>query len=98
MVGNVCPQRCGDKRGSPNGDAVVFDSIEIFLSFSFVWYMCVVVGRRMIVWQGSCQVKCVRQKSNGVTTEGCVRVQISSVAFGFQFKKGCGRLVLRSLS
>jgi len=98
VVGSVCSEWCGDKRGSPNGDAVVFDSIEIFVSFSFFWYVCVVAGRKMIVWQGSYQVKCVRQKSYGATTERCVGVQISSVAFGFQFKKGCGRLVFKSLS
>ncbi len=44
--------------GSPNGDVVMFDSIERLVSFSFVWYVCVVVERMMIVWQGSCQVKC----------------------------------------
>jgi hypothetical protein len=43
-------------------------------------------------------VKCIKRKSCGATMEGCVGVQISSVAFGFQFKKGCGRLVFRSLS
>jgi len=26
--------------GSPNGDVVVFDNIEIFVSFSFVCYVC----------------------------------------------------------
>jgi hypothetical protein len=35
-----------------------FDSIETFASFSFVWCVCVVVGCKMTVWQGSCQVKC----------------------------------------
>ncbi len=44
--------------GSPNGDAVVFDNIELFESFSSIWYVCVVVGRKMTMWQGSCQVKC----------------------------------------
>jgi hypothetical protein len=27
--------------------------------FFFVWCVCVADGRRMIVWQGSCQVKCI---------------------------------------
>jgi len=44
--------------GSPSRDAMVFDSIETFVLFSFVWYVCVVVGHRMIVWQRSYQVKC----------------------------------------
>jgi hypothetical protein len=68
---------------SPNGNVVVFDSIETFVSFSFVWYVCVIVGRKMTVWQGCCQMKCVWWKSHGATTEGCVVVQISSVDFGF---------------
>jgi len=62
---------------------VVFDSIETFVSFSSIWYVCVVVGRRMIVWQRSCQVKCARRKSHGATMEGCAIVQISNVVFDF---------------
>jgi hypothetical protein len=37
---------------------MVFDSIETFVSFSFVWNVCVVGGHMMTMWQGSCQVKC----------------------------------------
>jgi len=48
------------QRKSPNGDVVVFDSIEIFVSFSSIWYVYVVVGRRMIMWQESYQVKCAQ--------------------------------------
>ncbi len=73
--------------GSPNGDVVVFDSIETFVSFSFVWYVCNAIGRKMTMWQGSCQVKCPQRKSSGATTQGCVAVQISSVVFGFQFSR-----------
>jgi hypothetical protein len=57
--------------GSPNGDAVVFDNIEIFVLFSCVWYVCVAARRKMTVWQGSCQVKCAQWKSCGATTKGC---------------------------
>jgi hypothetical protein len=60
--------------GSSNGDAVVFDSIEIFVSFSSIWYVHVVVGHRTTMWQGSCQVKCDRQKSRDATVEGCAAV------------------------
>jgi hypothetical protein len=62
---------------------VVFDSIEIFVSFSYVWYVCVIVGCRMIMWRGTCQVKCIWRKFQSAMTEGCVVVQISSVLFGF---------------
>ncbi len=53
-----------------NGDVVVFYGIEIFMSFSSIWDVCVVARRRMIVWQGSRQVKCVWRKSRGGATEG----------------------------
>jgi hypothetical protein len=53
-----------------NGDAAVFYDIEIVMSFSYIWDVCVVVGCKMIVWQGSCQVKCGRQKSHGGAAEG----------------------------
>ncbi len=35
--------------GLSNGDVVVFDSIEIFVSFFYVWYVCVAARYRMIV-------------------------------------------------
>jgi hypothetical protein len=53
-----------------NGDAVVFYGVEIFMSFSSIWDVCVVVECRMIVWQGSYQVKCIRRKSCSGTTKG----------------------------
>jgi hypothetical protein len=37
-----------------NGDASVFVSIEALVLFSFVWYVCVIVGCKMMVWEGSC--------------------------------------------
>ncbi len=77
---------------------MVFDSIDIFVSFSSVWYVCVAVGRKMTMWQGSSQMMCAQQKSRGATAEGCGTMQISSVVFGFQFQGGCKRLVFRSLS
>ncbi len=83
--------------GSPNGDAVVFDNIETFVSFSSVWYVCVATGRMMTVWQGSYQVKCIWKFFGGATVEGCAAVWISSVVFGFQLERGCGRLVFKSL-
>jgi len=43
---------------SPNGYAVVFDSIETCVSFSSVWCVCVAASRMMIVRLGSCQMKC----------------------------------------
>jgi hypothetical protein len=66
---------------------VVFDSIETFVSFSSVWYVCVAVGRKMTMGQGSCQMKCAWQKSHGAMVEGCVAMQISRVLFGFQFQR-----------
>jgi hypothetical protein len=85
------------QKKSLNGDAMVFDSIETLVSFSSVWYVCVVVGCRMIMWQGSYQVKCIRRKSRGAMTEGCVTMHISNVVFGFQLQGGCGRLVFLDL-
>jgi len=78
---------------------VVFDSIETFVLFSFVWYVCVVVGHMMIVWQGSYQVKCIRRKSRGATVEGCEVVHISSVVFfGFKFSRRLWKIGFKSLS
>ncbi len=33
-----------------NGDASMFGSIEALVSFSSVWYVCVMAGRKMMVW------------------------------------------------
>jgi hypothetical protein len=43
-----------------NGDASVFGSIKTLGSVSFLWYVCVIVGCMMMVWQGSYQVRCAR--------------------------------------
>jgi hypothetical protein len=51
-----------------NGDAVVFYGIEIFMSFSSIWDVCVPIRHRMTMWQRSCQVK--PQKSCGGAVEG----------------------------
>jgi len=59
------------QRRSPNGDVVVFDSIEIFVSFSSVWYVCVATRCKMTMWQGNYQVKCTWRKSHNATTKGC---------------------------
>jgi len=59
---------------SPNGNVVVFDSIETFVSFFYVWYVCVAAGCRMIVWQRRCQMKCTRQKSCSAMAEGYAAV------------------------
>ncbi len=59
----------------------MFGSIETLVSFSSVWYVCVVAGRKMMVWPGSCQVRCARQKSLGAMVEGFATEKISSVDF-----------------
>jgi hypothetical protein len=53
-----------------NGDAMVFYCIEIFVLVFFIWDVCVAAKRRMIVWQGSYQVKCTWQKSRYGAAEG----------------------------
>jgi len=53
-----------------NGDAMVFYDVEIFMLFSSIWDMCVVVGCRMIVWQESSQMKCGQRKSRSGATKG----------------------------
>jgi hypothetical protein len=53
-----------------NGNAVVFYGVEILVSFSSIWDVCVVVGHIMIVWQKSYQVKCVRWKFHNGTAKG----------------------------
>ncbi len=55
-----------ETRKNIDGDAVVLYGIEIFMLFSFIWDVCVVVdivGHMMTMWQGSYQVKCGRWKS-----------------------------------
>ncbi len=52
-----------------NGDAMVFYGIEIFMSFSSIWDVYVAARRKMTVWQGSRQVKCVWWKSHGGAIE-----------------------------
>ncbi len=40
-----------------NGDVMVSYGVEIFMSFFSIWDVCAIIGCRMIVWQGSYQVK-----------------------------------------
>ncbi len=81
-----------------NGDVSVFGSIETLVSFSLVWYVCVGVGCKMMVWQGSYQVRCVWWKSHEATTEGIVAEKISSAGFCFARTRGsCWNEVFRSL-
>jgi hypothetical protein len=46
-----------------------FYGIEI-MPFSSIWDVCVVVGHKMIVCQGNCQVKGGWRKFRGRATEG----------------------------
>ncbi len=82
-----------------NGDVSVFGSIKTLMSFSSVWYVCVVARHMMMVWQGSCQVRCVRRKSHIVTTKGFVAEKINSAGFCFTRTRGrCWIEVFRYLS
>jgi hypothetical protein len=49
---------------------MVFDGVEICMSFSSIWDICAIVGHRKIVWQGSYQVKCNQRKACGGAEEG----------------------------
>jgi hypothetical protein len=71
-----------------NGDVPMFGSIETLVSFSSVWYVCVVVGHKMMVWQRSCQVRCAQRKSRGAMVEGFDVEKISSAGFCFGNDKG----------
>jgi len=71
-----------------NGDASVFSSIETLLSFSSVWYVCVVARRKMMVWQGSCQVSYTRQKSRRAMAKGFAAEKINSSGFCFVGTRG----------
>jgi hypothetical protein len=51
------------------------------VSFSSIWYVCVVVERMMMVWPGSCQVRCIWWKSYKAVVEGFVAEKISSADF-----------------
>ncbi len=59
----------------------MFGRIETLVSFSSVWYACVVARRKMMVWPGSCQVRCTRWKSRETVAEGFDAEKISSVDF-----------------
>ncbi len=69
-----------------NGDAPVLSNIEALVSFSFVWCVCVIIGRKIMVWPGSCQGKCTRQRSCRIAMEGFVTEKISSAGFCFVSK------------
>jgi hypothetical protein len=75
---------------SPNGDAMVFDNIETFVSFSSIWCVCVALGCKMIVWQRNYQVRCARRKSRGATMERCGAVKISNVVLVFWCREVVG--------
>jgi hypothetical protein len=67
---NVYSQQHGDRK-STDDDGVY--GVEIFMSFSFVWVVYAIVdivGCWMTMWQGSCHVKCSRQKSRGGAAKG----------------------------
>ncbi len=64
-----------------NGNAPMFGSIENLVSFSSVWYVCVVAKRRMMVWQGSYQVRCTWRKSRGIMAKGFAAEKINSASF-----------------
>ncbi len=82
-----------------NGDALVFGSIEVLVLFSFVWYACVMVGRRMMVWLRALPRRCTWWRSHKATTEGFVAKKINSAGFYFVSIGGnCGSEVFRSLS
>jgi len=84
---------------SPNGYAVVFDSIESCVLFSSIWCVCVcVVARHMMtLWQGSCQMKGIRQKSRRIAAKGCAALKINNVALVFCDRKVVEVWVFRSL-
>jgi hypothetical protein len=82
-----------------NGDASVFGSIEALVLFSSVWYACVMVGHRMMVWQKALPRRCAWWRSRKATTKGFVAKKINSVGFYFVSREGnCGSEVFRSLS
>jgi len=49
---------------------VVFYGVGIFVSFSSIWDVRVVVRRKMTMWQGNCQVKCGWRKSHDGAAKG----------------------------
>jgi hypothetical protein len=61
----------------------MFGSIEMLVSFSSIWFVCVIVGCRMMVWLRSYQGKCIRWRSRGAIVEGFAAKKISSVSFLF---------------
>ncbi len=61
------------------------------MSFPFIWDVYVdvdILGQWMIVWQGSCQVKCDKRKSRYGAEEGWTSKQISGGRFGFSGRRG----------
>jgi hypothetical protein len=75
----------------------MFGNIKTLVSISLVWYVCVVVRHKMMVWQGSCQVGCTWWKSCGVMADGFDAKKTSSVGFCFVRTRGsCGSEVFRS--
>jgi hypothetical protein len=81
-----------------NGDVLVFGNIEALVLFSFVWYACVMVGRKMMVWLRALPRRCAWRGFHKATTEGFVSKKISSACFYFVNRGGsCGNEVFRSL-
>jgi len=66
----------------------VFGSIETLLLFSSVWYVCVILGRRMMVWQGSYKVRYTWWKSCGAMAKGFATENISIAGFCFVGTRG----------
>jgi hypothetical protein len=77
-------QWCGDKEDHQMEmwwGLIALKPLCHFLLFGVC--VCVAIGHKMTVWQGSCQVRCARQKSRGAVTKGCATVKISSVVLVF---------------
>jgi hypothetical protein len=85
------------KKKLQNGDAQVFGGIEGMVSFFFVWCVCVSVGRRIMVWLGSCHARCTRWRSRKATSKRFAAEKISSVLFMFYSRRSCGSEVGKSL-
>ncbi len=66
----------------------MFSSIETFVSFFSVWYVCVITGCKMMVWQRSYQARCVRWKSHRGATERFAAEKISIAGFCFPRTRG----------
>ncbi len=66
-----------------NEDALIFGNIEVLVSFSSIWYACVMAGRRMMVWLRALLGRCVRRRSRRTTMKRFAAEKISSAIFLF---------------